>query len=139
MPERTASIGAAHPAAKSLLQRATAASPHLFDGLGPLILGAYECFIPKAVGGKPEIGLKRLETAASNPGSLQLAMKVAQAELCAYALQDRALILRKDVGASMLERGKSAFRRQDYPTSVEELTEIVAREYRLAPESASDN
>jgi hypothetical protein len=82
------------PAAKSLLQRATAANPHLFDGLGPLILGAYECFIPKAVGGKPEIGLKRLETAASNPGSLQLAMKVAQAELCAYALQDRALFTR---------------------------------------------
>jgi hypothetical protein len=82
------------PAAKSLLQRATAANPHLFDGLGPLILGAYECFIPKAVGGKPEIGLQRLQTAASNPGSLQLAMKVAQAELCAYALQDRALFMR---------------------------------------------
>jgi hypothetical protein len=82
------------PAAKSLLQRATAANPQLADGLGPLILGAYECFIPKAVGGKPEIGLKRLEAAASNPGSLQLAMKVAQAELCAYALQDRALFTR---------------------------------------------
>lgn len=82
------------PAAKSFLQRATAANPQLADGLGPLILGAYECFIPKAVGGKPDIGLKRLEAAASNPGSLQLAMKVAQAELCAYALQDRALFTR---------------------------------------------
>ena len=82
------------PAAKSLLERANAAAPQLADGLGPLILGAYECFVPKAVGGKAEVGLQRLQTAASVPGKLQLAMKVAAAELCAFSLQDRALFNR---------------------------------------------
>jgi hypothetical protein len=82
------------PAAKSYLERATAAAPQLADGLGPLILGAYQCFVPKAVGGKAEEGLQRLQTAASTPGKLRLAMKVAAAELCAFSLQDRALFNR---------------------------------------------
>jgi hypothetical protein len=79
------------PAAKLFLERATAANPALADGLGPLILGAYQCFVPKAVGGQPAAGLQRLQEAASRGGSLRLAMKVAAAELCAFSLQDRAL------------------------------------------------
>ncbi|HMI90066.1 MAG TPA: TRAP transporter TatT component family protein [Polyangiales bacterium] len=79
------------PAAKLFLERATAAAPQLADGLGPLILGAYQCFVPKAVGGQPTVGLKSLQDAASRGGSLSLAMKVAAAELCAFSLQDRPL------------------------------------------------
>jgi len=82
------------PAARLFLERATAAAPRLSDGLGPLILGAYECFIPKPVGGQPEAGLRRLEDAASHGGRFRLAMKVAAAELCAFGLQDRALFFR---------------------------------------------
>jgi hypothetical protein len=82
------------PAAKLFLERATAANPQLSDGLGQLILGAYQCFVPKAVGGQPAAGLQRLEEAASHGGKLQLAMKVAAAELCAFGLQDRALFTR---------------------------------------------
>jgi hypothetical protein len=79
------------PAARLFLERATASAPQLADGLGPLMLGAYECIVPKAVGGHPERGLQRLEEAAKHGGSLRLAMKVAAAELCAFSLQDRAL------------------------------------------------
>jgi len=82
------------PAARLFLERATAAAPQLSDGLGPLILGAYECFIPKPVGGQPEAGLRRLEEAARHGGRFRLAMKVAAAELCAFGLQDRALFFR---------------------------------------------
>jgi len=82
------------PAARLFLERATAAAPQLSDGLGPLILGAYECFLPKPVGGQPAAGLRRLEEAASHGGRLRLAMKVAAAELCAFGLQDRALFFR---------------------------------------------
>jgi hypothetical protein len=79
------------PAARLFLERATAAAPQLADGLGPLILGAYECFVPKAAGGDAELGLRRLTDASARPGRLQLAMKVAAAELCAPILQDRPL------------------------------------------------
>lgn len=41
------------------------------------------------------------------------------------ALQDRALLLRKEVGAATLERGKAAFRRQDYNQAIEELTRFM--------------
>jgi hypothetical protein len=82
------------PAARLFLERATAAAPQLSDGLGPLILGAYECFLPKPVGGQPAAGLRRLEDAASHGGSLRLAMKVVAAEFCAFGLQDRALFFR---------------------------------------------
>jgi hypothetical protein len=90
------------PAARLFLERATAAAPQLADGLGPLILGAYECFVPKAVGGQPQVGLQRLQEAAGRGGKLRLAMKVAAAELCAFSLQDRALFdrLLQEVDAS---------------------------------------
>jgi hypothetical protein len=97
------------PAAKLFLERATAAAPQLADGLGPLILGAYECFVPKAVGGQPVAGLKRLQDAASQGGSLQLAMKVAAAELCAFSLQDRALFDRLLGEVEQAKPSSSAF------------------------------
>ncbi|MBL8920747.1 MAG: tetratricopeptide repeat protein [Myxococcaceae bacterium] len=46
--------------------------------------------------------------------------------LTRQALQDRATLLRKEVGASVLERGKTAFRRGDWPEAVEQLTRFLA-------------
>lgn len=46
--------------------------------------------------------------------------------LAKLALQDRAIILRQEVGNAMLERGKSAFRRQEYQTAVNELSRFLA-------------
>lgn len=55
--------------------------------------------------------------------------KIDQTKLSPFArlvLADRATLLRKEVGAAFLERGKSAFRRQDYPGTVTELTRFMA-------------
>ena len=82
------------PLARLFLESAVALAPELSDGLGSLILGAYECYVPKPLGGQPEAGLSRLSAAAEREGELRLAMKVASAELCAFSLQDRALFNR---------------------------------------------
>lgn len=79
------------PAARLFLERANAANPRLADGLGPLVMGAYLCFVPKAGGGDPDAGLKKLQEAWTHEGSLQLAMKVAAAELCTPVTRDQAL------------------------------------------------
>ncbi len=55
--------------------------------------------------------------------------KIDQSKLSAFArvvLIDRATLLRKEVGTAFLDRGKSAFRRQDYPGTVAELTRFMA-------------
>jgi tetratricopeptide (TPR) repeat protein len=41
-------------------------------------------------------------------------------------LLDRATALRKEVGANFLERGRAAFRRQDWPGTLEELKRVLA-------------
>lgn len=46
--------------------------------------------------------------------------------LTRQALQDRATLLRKEVGASVLERGKTAFRRSDWPETIEQLNRFLA-------------
>lgn len=46
--------------------------------------------------------------------------------LTRQALQDRATLLRKEVGATVLERGKTAFRRGDWPEATEQLTRFLA-------------
>jgi TolA-binding protein len=55
--------------------------------------------------------------------------KIDQNKLSPFArvvLADRATLLRKEVGAGFLERGKTAFRKQDYTTTVTELTRFMA-------------
>ncbi len=42
------------------------------------------------------------------------------------ALQDRAASLRKEVGASILEKGKTAFRKSDWPEAIEQLGRFLA-------------
>lgn len=46
--------------------------------------------------------------------------------LTRQALQDRATLLRKEVGASVLDRGKTAFRRGDWPEAIEQLSRFLA-------------
>ncbi len=46
--------------------------------------------------------------------------------LTRQALQDRAALLKKEVGAAVLERGKTAFRRSDWPETIEQLNRFLA-------------
>lgn len=41
-------------------------------------------------------------------------------------LQDRSLQLRKEVGAGILDRGKNAFRKQDWPETIEQLSRFLS-------------
>lgn len=54
--------------------------------------------------------------------------KLEQSKLSPFAkmvLQDRAVILRKEVGGSVLDKGKAAFRRQDWPETITHLTRFL--------------
>jgi TolA-binding protein len=55
--------------------------------------------------------------------------KTDQAKLSPFAkmvLADRAMLLRKEVGGSVLEKGKMAFRRQDWPETITQLTRFLS-------------
>lgn len=55
--------------------------------------------------------------------------KLDQAKLSAFtrlALQDRAAVLRREVGAGILEKGRAAFRRQDWAEATAQLTRFLA-------------
>ncbi len=55
--------------------------------------------------------------------------KVDQTRLTAFAklvLQDRAVALRKEVGGAVLEKGKTAFRRQDWPETISQLSRFLS-------------
>ena len=57
--------------------------------------------------------------------------KVDQSRLSPFAklvLQDRAVLLRKEVGGAVLEKGKSAFRRQDWPETIAQLSRFLSME-----------
>ncbi|MBL8912376.1 MAG: tetratricopeptide repeat protein [Archangium sp.] len=54
--------------------------------------------------------------------------KLDQSKLSPFAklvLQDRALLLRKEVGGAVLEKGKNAFRRQDWPEAITQLSRFL--------------
>ncbi|MFO0596010.1 MAG: tetratricopeptide repeat protein [Myxococcaceae bacterium] len=51
-----------------------------------------------------------------------------QSKLSPFAklvLQDRAVLLRKEVGGAVLEKGKAAFRRQDWPEAISQLSRFL--------------
>jgi tetratricopeptide (TPR) repeat protein len=55
--------------------------------------------------------------------------KLDQSKFSAFArlvLQDRALLLRKEVGSAVLEKGKAAFRRQDWSETITHLTRFLS-------------
>lgn len=65
--------------------------------------------------------------------------KIDQTRLPAFAklvLQDRAVMLRKEVGGAVLEKGKAAFRRQDWPETIGQLTRFLTMD--PVPEDALD-
>lgn len=54
--------------------------------------------------------------------------KVDQTKLSPFAklvLSDRAVVLRKEVGGAVLEKGKAAFRRQDWPETIAQLNRFL--------------
>jgi tetratricopeptide (TPR) repeat protein len=57
--------------------------------------------------------------------------KIDQSRLSPFAklvLQDRAVLLRKEVGGAVLEKGKAAFRRQDWPETIGQLSRFLSME-----------
>ncbi len=65
--------------------------------------------------------------------------KIDQTKLSPFGkmvLQDRATLLRKEVGGAVLEKGKSAFRRQDWPETIAHLNRFLTMD--PAPEDAVD-
>ncbi len=55
--------------------------------------------------------------------------KIDQTKQSAFAklvLQDRAVSLRKEVGGAVLEKGKAAFRRQDWPETISQLNRFLS-------------
>lgn len=65
--------------------------------------------------------------------------KLDQTKLSPFAklvLQDRAILLRKEVGGSVLEKGKGAFRRQDWPETITQLSRFLTMD--PVPEDAID-
>lgn len=60
---------------------------------------------------------------------LDVLARLDQSKLSPFAKQvlaDRAALLKKEVGAALLERGKAAFRRQDWQGTIDELGRFVA-------------
>lgn len=65
--------------------------------------------------------------------------KLDQTRLSAFSrlvLQDRALLLRKEVGSGVLEKGKAAFRRQDWPETIAQLSRFLSMD--PVPEDAME-
>lgn len=65
--------------------------------------------------------------------------KIDQSRLSTFSklvLQDRATLLRKEVGGAVLEKGKSAFRRQDWPETIAQLSRFLSMD--PVPEDAID-
>ena len=65
--------------------------------------------------------------------------KLDQSRLSTFSklvLQDRATLLRKEVGGAVLEKGKSAFRRQDWPETIAQLNRFLSMD--PVPEDAID-
>lgn len=77
------------PIALTLLERATRFDAMGQSGLGLLLLGAYDCYLPKPFGGQPERGSRRLQQVGAARGSLALVSQVVDAELCMVGLQNR--------------------------------------------------
>lgn len=65
--------------------------------------------------------------------------KIDQSRLSTFSklvLQDRAALLRKEVGGAVLEKGKAAFRRQDWPETIAQLSRFLSMD--PVPEDAID-
>lgn len=77
------------PFAQATVQRSIDLDPTLSGHRGEMILGIVKCAIPEMMGGKPAEGMAELERVAGLTNRQNHGVLVAQAELCATALQDR--------------------------------------------------
>ncbi len=77
------------PFAQATVQRSIDLDPTLSGHRGQMILGIVKCAIPEMMGGKPAEGMAELEHVAELTKRQNHGILVAQAELCATALQDR--------------------------------------------------
>lgn len=77
------------PFAQATVQRSIDLDPTLSGHRGEMILGIVKCAIPEMMGGKPAEGMAELERVAELTNRQNHGVLVAQAELCATALQDR--------------------------------------------------
>lgn len=77
------------PFAQATVQRSIDLDPTLSGHRGEMILAIVKCAIPEMMGGKPAEGFAALERVAELTNRQNHAVLVAQAELCATALQDR--------------------------------------------------
>lgn len=77
------------PVARYLIEKSIELDPKLNGGQGLVLIGTIECTMPKLVGGRPELGLKLMQRAASFDDYTNHSILVSMAERCAVALQDR--------------------------------------------------
>ena len=77
------------PFAQATVQRSIEMDPTLSGRRGEMILAIVKCAIPEMMGGKPAEGMAALEAVATATNRQNHGVLVAQAELCATALQDR--------------------------------------------------
>lgn len=79
------------PYGRYLLERSIELDPMAESGVALSTLGVVECTIPALLGGRPKIGMKMMERAATMTDRKAHGILVGMAERCAVALQDRKL------------------------------------------------
>lgn len=77
------------PYARYMIERSIQLDGKLNGSLGLMIIGLYECTMPKLMGGKPDLGMKLLNLAITNTKRQSHGHLVAMAERCAVGAQDR--------------------------------------------------
>jgi hypothetical protein len=82
------------PYARYMIERSIEIDPGYEGGMALSLIGTIECTMPKAVGGRPKLGMQLLEKAAAMKNRGNHAVLVTMAERCAVALQDRALFVK---------------------------------------------
>ena len=82
------------PYARYMIERSIEIDPEYEGGQGLTLIGTIECTMPKAVGGRPVLGMKLMERALAMKNRGNHAILVTMAERCAVALQDRALFVK---------------------------------------------
>lgn len=79
------------PYGRYLLERSIELDPEAEDSVALSTLGIVECTVPELYGGRPKIGMKMMERAATLTGRKVHGILVSMAERCAVANQDRKL------------------------------------------------
>lgn len=81
------------PYARYMLERSIELDPDAEHGQAMTLIGTVECTMPKAVGGRPKLGLKLMQKALALDDRGNHSIMVSMAERCAVALQDREMFM----------------------------------------------